>query len=599
MPTATQKIEGVHYDQLMEGVDQDVRKQVEDALYIFVDEEDQSAQGEKNRADKLRGAFNALYMFLVSNKLNDLNGPQMVFMCSGALDEKVAMELDGQVQDIPLLPPGLYPQLLTSLTAPVNYESEFPVYHTLARFTAIAKGDLLAFDIGDDRKKALRNSPQDVKRAMDEWRRKADQMRREIGVAVNQLDMFHPKFVASISENALKNVRMSVEMMKKVSGAWSRGDAATPQEKAIVKAFEGKMGDVGAGMAKWADEVTDQLRVLSENARLVSDRWQGILKAQVEIEKGGNGGASVAHKNGPLFDTDEIVNIKKDVDTTISVSVRAAESSPLKVPFSAARILVDKQLIEGENPMERICTPQSVTEALVKITQIHTNVFPKDEQGRYIVSPILLEPLRNFVDFFEDRFIMGVVSGETSRKGPFVSFTPVEIQVLRLCALWLTKDPIYDYRGDVKTGTFMGDYVGRIEKSTKVKWTGQDKKFTLAATQSMADAASRDDALVDYVDFVFAMANGTSPNPKLSKRKICVLLRYVMFDKIEKNVAGILRMVVQQEPEEAKNTIMSYAHEKVDVAKDMIKAAMQIDPQTAKMYSDNAEFAIQRVFGRG
>jgi predicted membrane protein len=72
-----------------------------------------------------------------------------------------------------------------------------------------------------------------------------------------------------------------------------------------------------------------------------------------------------------------------------------------------------------------------------------------------------------------------------------------------------------------------------------------------------------------------------------------------MFEKIEKNVAGILRMVVQQEPEEAKNTIMTFAHEKVDVAKDMIKAAMEGDPQTSKMYSDNADFAIQRVFGRG
>jgi hypothetical protein len=37
----------------------------------------------------------------------------------------------------------------------------------------------------------------------------------------------------------------------------------------------------------------------------------------------------------------------------------------------------------------------------------------------------------------------------------------------------------------------------------------------------------------------------------------------------------------------------------VDVAKDMIKAAMEGDPQTSKMYSDNADFAIQRVFGRG
>jgi len=35
------------------------------------------------------------------------------------------------------------------------------------------------------------------------------------------------------------------------------------------------------------------------------------------------------------------------------------------------------------------------------------------------------------------------------------------------------------------------------------------------------------------------------------------------------------------------------------VAKDMIKAAMASDPQTAKMFSDNPEFAINRVLGRG
>jgi hypothetical protein len=599
MPTATSQIEGLHYSQLMQGVDADVRKQVEDTLYFYVTDEDDSAQGEKTRADKLRGAFNGLYMFLVTNKLNELNAPQTVFLCSGALDEKVTMVLDGQAHEILLLPQGLYPQLMAALTAPVDQESEFQVFHSLARFAAIAKGELLAFDIGDDRKKALRNSPQDIKRARDEWRRKADQMRREIGVAVNQMDIFHPKFVNAINENALKNVKMGLEMMKKVSFGWSRGDAATPQEKAVIKAFEGKMGDAGSGMAKWAEEVMDQLKVLSENARLVAERHQGIMKAMAEIEKGDNAGAPVAQKTGPLFDSDAIMGIKKDIDTTISVSVRAAESSPLKVPFSASRILVDKHFQEGENPLDRICTPQSVIAALKKITAIHVNVFPKDEQGRYIMPPVVLEPLRNFVDFFEDRFIMSVVSGESSRKGPFVTFTPVELQVMRMCALWLTKDPIYDYRGDIKTGTFMGDYVGRIEKSTKVKWTGQDKKFTLAATQSMADAASRDDALIDYVDFVFAMANGTSPNPKLSKRKICVLLRYVMFDKIEKNVAGILRMVVQQEPEEAKDTIMHFAKEKLDVAKDMIKSAMQSDPQTSKMYSDNAEFAIQKVFGRG
>jgi hypothetical protein len=72
-----------------------------------------------------------------------------------------------------------------------------------------------------------------------------------------------------------------------------------------------------------------------------------------------------------------------------------------------------------------------------------------------------------------------------------------------------------------------------------------------------------------------------------------------MFEKVEKNIGGLLRLVVQQEPEEAKNTILFFAREKVDVAKEMIKAAMQSDPQTSKMYSDNVDFAIQKVFGRG
>jgi len=53
----------------------------------------------------------------------------------------------------------------------------------------------------------------------------------------------------------------------------------------------------------------------------------------------------------------------------------------------------------------------------------------------------MVEPLRNFVDFYEDRFVMSFVSGETVRKGPFVTFNPLEVQMLRLCALYLTKDP--------------------------------------------------------------------------------------------------------------------------------------------------------------
>jgi hypothetical protein len=175
----------------------------------------------------------------------------------------------------------------------------------------------------------------------------------------------------------------------------------------------------------------------------------------------------------------------------------------------------------------------------------------------------------------------------------------VEVQILRLCALFLTKDPIYDYRGDVRTGTFMGDYMGKVEKETKVSWSGKDKKFSLAATQSMQDEASRDDAIVDYIDFINAIANNIAPPPKISKRKLAILLKYVLFDKLEKNIACILKLVAQTEPAEAKGAIMAFAKDNVDVAKDLIAAAMKTDVMASKMFSDNPDFAFQRVFGRG
>ena len=429
-------------------------------------------------------------------------------------------------------------------------------------------------------------------------KRKMDQVKSEIALAASQIDIYFPKVLATMNENAVKNAKIGLEMMKKVTGAWSKGENASPQEKALQKAFEGKLGDTGVAMAKWVDEIVANLSKVSENARMVDEKNQNLVRMNIDFAKMGDGGAAgPAEIKGPLFNSASISSLKTDIDTSNGVSVRTAESSPMKVAFSASRMLLSKQFTEGENFQNRLCSPDNVIASLEKILTMHVNLFPKDGEGRIIMPAILIEPLRNFVDFFQDRFIMGLVSGESERKGPFATFTPVDVQVLRLCALYLTKDPIYDYRGDIKVGTFMGDYVGKIEKSTKVKWTGQDKKFSLASTQSMQDVATRDDAVVDYIDFMSAMTNGTSPNPKLSKRKINILLKYVRFDKIEKNVAGLLRLVAQQEPAEAKETLMFFTKDNVDTAKDMIRAAMASDPVTARSFSNNPDFAIVRVFG--
>ena len=87
-------------------------------------------------------------------------------------------------------------------------------------------------------------------------------------------------------------------------------------------------------------------------------------------------------------------------------------------------------------------------DSLKKICSIHTNAFPKDEDGNYMIPPILIEPIRNYVDFLEDRFIMGFVTGEPGKKGAKVSFSPIDFQIMKAVGMYLAKDPIYDYRGE-------------------------------------------------------------------------------------------------------------------------------------------------------
>jgi len=733
MSIATNPVTGTHYEALMKGVDSDTRDKVETHIVFFANDADTSAIAEKQRSDKLRNGYNALVDFLVGNLLNNLNPQQATFLCTGAIGDTITVQLEKETKTIELLPTSFYETLLKTFSAP-NPTPAPPAYSTLEKFIAIARNEVVSFKMGKERERDLRNSSgADNTYVRNEWKRKMNQMRTEISISIGQMESNFPKFIVALNDAAGKNAKSAMEILKKVSAIWGRGDAATEQELAFLKAFEGKTGMAGGGMAKWLDELMVQMSLIAEHGRQIEEKYQTILKCQQEMAKaevmmrsspvdgqkirdewkrkmdlvkgeitqsigqieanspkiiaalnptagqtaktaldalksvsaiwakgdnlsepdkntlkaaegkvGSSGsdlsktlsglipfmgklsenGKQVEEKfqfvlkcqqeilnadsgmapvappaSGPMFDGPVIALLRVDIDTTNSVCVRAADTSPMRIPFSASRILLSKHLPDEGNPMDSVCTPAAVREALAKILRIHTNLFNRDWEGKHIIPTIFIEPLRNFVDFFEDRFVMSFVSGETVRKGAFVTFNPMEVQVLRLCALFLTKDPIYDYRGDVRTGTFMGDYMGKIEKETKVSWSGKDKKFSLAATQSMQDEASRDDAIVDYIDFINAVANNIAPSPKLSKRKLAILLRYVLFDKVEKNIAGILKMVAQTDPGEAKTAILSFAKDNVDVAKDLIREAVKSDPMASKMFSDNADFAITRVFG--
>jgi hypothetical protein len=444
----------------------------------------------------------------------------------------------------------------------------------------------------------MKTSPVDGQKIRDEWKRKMDQVKSEVVLSIGQIDTNSPKVVAALNAASGQSAKLAMDVFRNIAVIWTKGDSLTDQEKAALKMTEAKIGTSAAELTKIVTPLMPLMGKISENGKQVEEKFISVTKCKTEIENADSGLASVAPpSSGPLFEQVVIQQLKVDIETTNNVCVKAADTSPMRVPFSASRILLSKQFPDQGDPMDSLCTPPAVLAALEKILKVHTNLFNRDWEGKHIIPPILIDPLRNFVDFFEDRFVMSFVSGEAVRKGAFVTFSPLDVQVLRLCALYLTKDPIYDYRGEVRTGTFMGDYMGKVEKTTKVKWSGQDKKFSLAASQSMQDEASRDDAIADYIDFMNAIANNIAPNPKLSKRRLAILLRYVLFDKVEKNIAAILKLVTQTDPGEAKTAILSFAKDNVDVAKDLIRTAVKSDPMASKMFSDNPDFAISRVFG--
>src|SRR5581483_1738789 len=282
-----------------------------------------------------------------------------------------------------------------------------------------------------------------------------------------------------------------------------------------------------------------------------------------------------------LFDPATVDSLWQDSDMLASIVVRGSETAEGKIPYSGARILVSEQWKNYEGPPENcIATPDAVTAAIKKIGAFHVNVFPKDEDGNFVLLPVVIEPVRNYVEFFDDRMVMALVSGESGLVGPKMSLTPLEIMVLKMCGLYLTKDDIYDYRGEINAGTFIGDYSGKVEKKTQVKWTGSDKKFSMAASSEVTDGETRGETVNDYVSIFFAMANGVTPPQKLSRRKIAVILRFCIFESVEKTVALTLLHAAQAEPEESKATILKHAktHEE---ARALITKAF-VDPQVAR-----------------
>jgi len=353
----------------------------------------------------------------------------------------------------------------------------------------------------------------------------------------------------------------------------------------------------GDNLKKFAEAQATVLLKIRELSAKYSPQILDLRKTLRELEGLSAVKTDSKRKKFVSFDVDKIALIKRDWGYTGGFVGASAESAATRVATSGSRVLLKEHLAMDQDPLHtQICTPEKVHAAVQKILKIHVNLFPRSPSGAPIIPPFVIEPIRNVVDWMDDRFLLALVSGDPAKKGPSFSLDPAEHQVIRACGMYLSKDSIFNFRGEQNTGTFMGEYSGKVEKSAKVVFAGADKKMTMVASAKQVDSAGRDQAVGDYIEFIFNILNGLGPNPKMSKRRIAVLLRYVIIGDLQNTVILMLRYAGQTELAECRESILKYTNNNYADAKKLVEDSWN-DPQIPRILGPKPTQFMAKMFG--
>lgn len=587
--------EGEAINYIFEGLDSTVKENVLGAIEFFGKEK--SDNGNKIddvvKVNKLRNAYNTLVGAIINQKMNNMNKHQELFMCTGAIGDFV--EINGN--KIVLMDSKVYGQLFTDFwNKDTSSAASGAVYSVTEKMKAIAEGKIELIDTSGKRKSKKTETQVDPKKlkASLEWK-KNDSLK--IGAnLVRMLGSYMDK-IQQLDQIKLKTFKNNFDALNTYFGILSKGSKLTPEENKMKDMLAFRSDMIAKMLADFTKLYSETFTRSAECVDSIKEKIDDIKLKEIEIEKALTEVTAEENSAVDSYNVEHTDIIKRDVSILNSFIVSASEKSANRVPYSGARILLNSQIPDLEKANDSyFCTPKNVINSLDKILGIHTNAFPKDEDGNFIIPPILIEPIRNYVDFLEDRFIMGFVTGEPGKKGAKVSFSPVDFQVMKAIGMYLAKDPIYDYRGEINEGTFMGDYTGKVEKTAQVKWTGQDKKMNMVMSSELVDAASRDDAVTNYMDFVFNCLNGLGPPPKMSKRRINILLRYATIYNIENNVRLLLQYVAQSEPLEVRDTIMKYTNRSTDAGREMVKKIIKEDAIVQRVLGNNPDLVCAKIF---
>lgn len=548
-------------------------------------------QEDVQKASRLRTGYQEMVDWLLAKRVPMLNDAQWLFLSTGAIGAKAPYSKGGEMSSVELMPVKVFEYLAQARIAKKTRPGwAAPILDVEDRIHAIARGELVGMDAASSRRrKAAKPLGSEALKAKVKSRLDGlvAQVREQMAGVDAQLQVYNQLR----DEGVYKNVKLNFEALRKFVLISALPGPKNEQATRFLTQVGDKLGSIVYSVSSLATQLEAVGSELGAKAKALEGKLNEMRAAQEELVRLESGQDSLT----AAFDAETIQSIRRDVDCVAEFAVKASESADNKVAFSGSRILVKEQWKDmPAQPEECILTVPSVVAAIEKIGKFHVNVFAKDADGQFVLPPIFIEPVRNFIEFFDDRICLSLVSGEMPKKGPKVSLTPLEVHVMKGCGQWLCKDSLYDYRGEINAGTFMGDYSGKVEKKTQVKWQGEDKKMTLSVSAQVVDASSRGEAVNDYVDTVFAFINGQLPPQRMSRRKIAVLLRYVIVESIERTVGLVLLHVAQADPNEAKETILKHAKNETHAREFVIKAFE--DPQVAKTCGDR-DFFLKKLFG--
>jgi len=583
-----------HFKRLVEGAPGDVMSQLGKAL-VAIHEQREGAK-DVDAPAALRTVWLALARWLVREKGANLNPEQRLFLLSGALADKVIVKsmADERVK-VNLVDSEVYEALLAELEQPAPRFLLEP----LRRMDALANEELTPLDL---------NRPGRYREPQATERRPADRQQliaefaaslQGLEVSKDALNAAIRQFVEVIQADRLKLVLAPAKELAELAAKMQElsTDPAALIELSIPAGADHPAISSAEALQR---DIDVRLKALAQTERDLLGALRHAKASAVVISRAGEDVGEVPASEQLLVLNPETAKlVEKDVSSVNGVMVQLLNNSPSRTAWSASRVLLNEHTEKyGGEVCECYATPSRLAASIAKIDKLHPNCFPHDKAGNPLLPPVIIEPGVGEVHWYDDRFLLSFVCTEERRRGSKLTLSPVDQAVLQIYGQFLARGDLYDYRGDRVTGNFAADYAGDVESKAKVKFTGADKKMTFVSSTEVKDAAGRDEAVSDYIDFIFNALNGLTIPKRINSRRIGVILRYCTIIDEQTTVNLAMRYVAANDPAVVREIILAYAGRDKNAAVQLIATALESDPQIASRYRKDVAKAVDDIMGR-